>query len=312
MTGYRVRLARGWDDLATAERWQERLVEAERATAAEAAHRPVRELDYRERHALRSLGTVLHELGEIRRDLGRDDCIDVFMEAIELAADLGDRAGASACALNLGHAYQDLPEIRDPDQAETWYRRSLTVRPEKDFMGRGLCLGSLGSVARERFFEARKSGRPAAEIEAHLREAERLYREDLEVLPADAVVERAVAHRQLGNTYSDLGDSDRALLHYREAIAYEEMEGDRYGAASVRFNVALHLRDAGRLSDAMTYAQSALQGFEACGERGAELARKTRLLIDDVRERQGIRSETRSKVAAVLGSLPGMDELPRE
>lgn len=311
VTGYRVRLARERGETAAAEHWQERLVKAQRSAAAEAL-RNRSEHEREERYALRSLGTALHELGQIRREMAKSDCVGAYMEAIELAADLGDRAGASACALNLGHAYEDLPEIRDLDQAELWYRRSLAVRPKHDLMGRGLCLGSLGSVARERFLEAQDQQRPTDELRTHLHEARRLYHEDLDCLPTDAVSHRAVAHGQLGNTYGDLGETDRALFHYREAIRFEEMAADRFGAASQRYNAAFHLRESGSLSDAMSYAQSALRGFEASGERGTELVRKTRLLMDDIRERQGIRADTRQEMESVLGSVSILDELPPE
>ena len=312
VVGYRVRLARQRGDLALAERWQGQRVEAEREAAAAALATPRHDLQREERHALRDLGTSLHELGQIQREMGRAECVATYMEAIELAADLGDRAGASACALNLGHAYEDLPEVRDLDQAETWYDRSLAVRPEGDFLGRALCLGSLGSVARERFREARDKGGAAEELKAHLHQAKELYRKDLEILPADAVSHRAVAHQQLGNTYSDLRDGPAALFHYREAIRCEETAGDRFGAASARFNAALHLRDAGRLSDALSYAESALAGFEASKKRGEELVAKARVLIEDIRGRQEIREETRGQVESLLGDLSLLDELSFE
>ena len=39
-------------------------------------------------------------------------------------------------ALNLGNAYLSVPELRDLDQAEHWYRRSLSIRPADDRLGR--------------------------------------------------------------------------------------------------------------------------------------------------------------------------------
>ena len=94
--------------------------------------------------------------------------------------------------------------------------------------------------------------------------------------------------------------SAAALFHYREAIRCEEMAGDRFGAASARFNAALHLRGMGRLSDALSFAESALGGFEACGARGEDLVAKTQVLIEDVRGRQEIREETRGEVGSLL------------
>ena len=61
----------------------------------------------------------------------------------------------------------------------------------------------------------------------------------LELIPEDAVNDRAVTHNQLGMVYQHAGDIDRALPHYREAIRDEELQGDTYGAAQTRCNVAL-------------------------------------------------------------------------
>jgi hypothetical protein len=36
--------------------------------------------------------------------------------------------------------------LRDLGQAERWYRRSLELCDERDHLGRGRCVGQLGSV----------------------------------------------------------------------------------------------------------------------------------------------------------------------
>lgn len=301
--GYRARLARQKGKLDQAQKLQNLLVDTERATVSETLQRPVRELSHIARSKVRSFGAALHELGQIRRELGRSDCIDVYMEAIELAADLGDRAAASACALNLGHVYESIADVRDLDQAEIWYQRSHDVRPQQDRLGRAISLGSLGSVVRERFKEAREQGGSPQELEELLHKAAQLYREDLEALPLDAISHRAVAHVQLGNTLADLGETDEALSHYREAISLREKSGEIFEAASVRFNAARQLAEGGRLKDAELYAASSLQGFAACGDNAVDLVSKTQILIDDIRERQVIKTETREQVESVLGSL---------
>ena len=62
----------------------------------------------------------------------------------------------------------------------------------------------------------------------------RAYHQALELIPEDAVSDRAVTHNQLGNAYSHAGDIDRALPHYREAIRYFELAGGVYDAARTR------------------------------------------------------------------------------
>jgi tetratricopeptide (TPR) repeat protein len=74
----------------------------------------------------------------------------------------------------------------------------------------------------------------------------------------------AVAHNQLGLTYRNAGQLDRALPHYRESIRYEESAGNLYGAAQTRYNVALALVNARRFADARDYAHAALRNFRDC------------------------------------------------
>jgi len=137
-------------------------------------------------------------------------------------------------------------------------------------------------VAYERFGDARSRGARAEELLPWLDEAAGLYQQALEHFPPDAVDELAVAHNQLGNIYGDAGDLDRSLSHSREAIRYQEAQGNPYGASLTRRNVAVHLAQAGRRADALEYARAALRGFESYGERAAAEIEKTRRLIADI------------------------------
>jgi tetratricopeptide (TPR) repeat protein len=111
----------------------------------------------------------------------------------------------------------------------------------------------------------------------------RLYREALDLLPADAIDELDVIHNQLGSIYGDAGDLDCAMQHYRESIHYGEMQGNLYSAAQTRRNMAIVLFDAGRRADALEYAEAALRGFESYGERAAADIENTRGLIAAIR-----------------------------
>jgi tetratricopeptide (TPR) repeat protein len=106
----------------------------------------------------------------------------------------------------------------------------------------------------------------------------------LELFPPNAVDRLAVTHNQLGIIYKNAGDLERALPHYREAIRYDELTGDLYGAAQDRFNVALALAQAGRLADAREYALAALRNYETFGDRAAEKIQETRGLVARIEE----------------------------
>ena len=219
VTEYRVRLAQEERQWAEAERLQTVRVDWDRQRAAPALARPAGELESGERNAIRTLAVSLHELGQIRRELGRAECVPAYEEALELSERIGERAGAAICAFNLGHAF--IGSARPPRP-----RPGRALVPEepraarRDATGWGVarCLGQLGTVAWERFREARAAGRPEEELLRHLNEAARLYHEALDLLPPDAVNDLAVTHNQLGAIYGDAGDLDRAVQHYREAI----------------------------------------------------------------------------------------------
>lgn len=140
-------------------------------------------------------------------------------------------------------------------------------------------MNQLGQVACEHFEEARATHKPTNELTHYLITAAQFYHQALELLPPNAVDDLAVAHNQLGNIYNDAGDLDRALTHYREAVRYFEAAGDVYHAATVRFNVAIGLANAGRVPDALAYAQAALQGFSTFGDRAAADIQDTQGLI---------------------------------
>ena len=279
VTEYRVRLAQEGRSWAEAERLQQARVEWDRVRAGSLLALPRESLDGGKRNTVRNLAASLHELGRILREMESADCITAYEESSELAESIGDRAGAATCAANLGHAFMGLAALLDLDQAESWYRRSLELVDEGDRFGRGQRLGELGNVAYERFKQARAQKAGEADLLRHLNEAVGFYTQALALLPPDAVAELAVTHNQLGAIYGDAGDVDRALPHFRDAIRYEEQQGNIYGASQTRFNVSLALTQSARPEDALEYARAALRGFESYGESASEEAQRTRQVI---------------------------------
>ena len=186
VTEYRMRLAREVRDWAKAERLQQVCVEWNRRSAEDVLNRhtgrtqlpkiadetgppdserrppppdeppPLRDrlaavlpsLSDTDRNIIRSLAASVHDLGQIQRERGEPACIASYEESLGLSEQIGVRALAATCALNLGHAYtyMGIPGIRNLDQAEHWYRRSLELCDERDRLGRGKCQISLGNV----------------------------------------------------------------------------------------------------------------------------------------------------------------------
>lgn len=282
VTQYRMLLAQQARQWSEAERLQRINIEWIRKQAAAALEKPPDALDRTERYLIRTLAVSMERLGHIQCEQGKRECVKGYKEAIQLCQLIGDKVEESVCAFNLGHAYKDLSELRDLGNAEKWYRRSLELRDEDDRLGKAKGVMQLGAVAYQRFEEAREEGRPEKKLLKHLNEALRRYHEALEMIPEDAVDDLAVAHTELGNTYGDAGEVDRALEHHREAIRYWEKQDNLYGAGYARRNVAIGLTRAGRFADALEYAKAALRNFESYGERAAAEIERTNKLIAEI------------------------------
>ncbi|MAG35183.1 MAG: hypothetical protein CL878_02900 [Dehalococcoidia bacterium] len=290
VTEYRARLAMAARQWVEAERLQRVCVDWDRRRAAQALAAPPKELDARQRNAIRSLGVSLDNLARILREQGKAECVTAYEESLSIDQRLGDRSGEAVTSFSLGNAHLVIPAIRDLQKAEQWYERSLALNPEGDQQGRAHCLGQLGLVALDRFQEARKAQRSAGELEKLINDAAWRYHQALELLPADAVNDLAVTHNQLGIVYRNAGDLDRALQHYRESIRYKERMRDLFNAGTTRFNVALALAGAGRFVDAREYARAALRNYETYGERAAEEIAETQQLLEQIEaaaQRQG-------------------------
>jgi tetratricopeptide (TPR) repeat protein len=266
VTQHRVRLLQEARQWAEAERLQKLSVEWDRARAR--GDDPRRQ---------RTLAVSLHGLGEVQWKMGRAECIAAHRESFDLAQRIGDGPVAAVSAFNLGNAYLALQH--DLTEAGQWYRKSLELVSEGDWMGRAKCLGQLGHVARERFREARRAEQPGAVLLRHLDDTLGFYHQALEMTPADAIGQLAAIHNQLGATYGDVGQLDRALHHYREAIRCEESAGNLYGAAQTHYNVAVDLLNAGRFADARDYAHAALRNFQTYGASAQQDIQNTLDLI---------------------------------
>ncbi len=290
---YRVDLARDHDrDLPRAAALQERVVTWDRQQAAPAlalsADAP---LDRDQRNRIRTLAVSLEALGHILREQANPDCVQRYEEAIRQCQRINATAEEAVNHYNLGHAYKDIPAIRNLDAAETAYERSLDARAENDLLNRSITIKQIGMVHHARFDESRQRGELAETVLKHAQAAEQHYHRALVLCPPTALTALGPFHNELANLYNDVGQTERAREHYEKAAQYFEQTGNRHHAGGGRFNIAaMYLKAIRReatpsrrrdlLRRAQAYAQAALRDFQHYQGRAAAEEAKAQQLLD--------------------------------
>jgi tetratricopeptide (TPR) repeat protein len=278
-TEYRVRLAEAARDWPRAQKLQEAIIAWRRRDSVGAlAAEPVT-LSDSQRNAIRNLAVAIEGFSRILLEQDISACLDSFAESMSLYQRIGDRNAEGVVAYNLGHAYKDIPGVRDPDQAEHWYKRSLELLGAHDALGRSQVTAQLGAVAYRRFLDSREAGEAVEQPTRHLAEAATAYEQALQLLPTEDVPTRTTIHHQLGVIYAEGGLTDDALHHYRQSIQYEEQQDNLYGAGQSRQAAAIALWRAKRNREALLYAQAALRDFETAGQGTVPVAERVRQLI---------------------------------
>ena len=273
--GYRVDLAKDHDrDLPRAAAFQEKRVAWDRQQAAPAlALPPDAPLDAVQRNRIRTLGVSLAQLGHILREENNGDCVQSYEEAISHYKRVQDRTVEAITQYNLGHAYKDIPDIRNLDAAEAAYQRSLAVWAENDLLNRSKTIQQIGMVHHERFGEAQERREPAATVLKHAQAAEQQYLEALDLCPSTALSTFGPLHHELGSLYTDVGKTESAREHLEKAAQYFEQTGNCYHAGFARFSMALMYQQAVQrdsdptrqrdlLRRAEAYAQAAHRDFQ--------------------------------------------------
>ena len=226
--GYRVDLAREQErELGKAAALQEKRVAWNRRQAAAALALPAdAELDRVQRNRIRTLGVSVFVLGQILMEQGSADCVTAYEETIPYMRRIGDTAAEATAHFNLGHAYKDLPAIRDLDAAEAAYTRSLDGWAESDLLNRSATIKQIGMVHHERFNEARQQGATEAVQLAHAQAVEIQYQQALALCPPTAIADLAPLHNQLGQLYTEVGQFESARQHYEKCVQYDEQSGN--------------------------------------------------------------------------------------
>ncbi|MGE0082806.1 MAG: CHAT domain-containing protein [Desulfococcaceae bacterium] len=266
---YRVRMAMEEYDWYEAERLQTACVEFSRKKAAQYLQIPSENIESSGKNILHSLSASLNLLSGIQRKMGKANCVDNDKEAFSILTHSGDNAGAAVCALNIGEAYQEIPAIRNLEEVEKWYKRSIGLRNKKDHNGKGNCLIHLGLLAYKRFEEVQKGIKPKEIMIDHLINALNYCHNALKIIHPNAVNLLMSAHNTLGLIYDKTGNNDQSVSHYMKSIQFAEIAENYYDAGFTRYNIAVTLMQSGRIADALDYARAALRNFETYGNRAA-------------------------------------------
>jgi tetratricopeptide (TPR) repeat protein len=281
VTGQGARLSQKNQRLFRAEKLQELCVQWDREKAKASLGKQPDELEVEDKESYRGLADSLYHLSSILREQGTPS-IKVDEEAVALRERLGEKEPASAWAYEIGESYTEIPEIRELAQAERWLKRGLDLKREEDRVGRAKCLAQLGRIAWVRFNDARKSERPEPELRRYLNDARMYYQAALEHDPPEDYATLARHHEELGHISQAVGDFERALPHYREAIRYYDLCGNLQAASSARFNLGIDLRNAGRLAEARKLALTAREGFQRLGKSETEMLQRTNALLEHI------------------------------
>jgi tetratricopeptide (TPR) repeat protein len=177
-----------------------------------------------------------------------------------------------------------VPGLRDLDQAERRYQRSLSLRDVADQLGRAKCLGQLSRVALDRFDDAHAARQPEQVLIGHLNAALHGYQQALDMTPAGDHETRATIENQLGNVYRPAEDTRQALRHYQQAIQHNEARGNVSGAGQTRYNIALLLDAHGRAAEALPYARAALANYHQASPGAADKVTRAEQLIADLQQ----------------------------
>jgi tetratricopeptide (TPR) repeat protein len=295
----RIRLAMRQGSFTWALELQKVAASWDRQQVEDAIGLPFQELDIRQRSGLLNLAESLNRLGAIARS-DAAPLHGVEEEAIELCEKLGEDIRAADWSYDLALNYTEAPGIRDLSRAEKWLRRGLEYLPDQH-PAKAKFLAALGQVSWERFRAARQGERPESELIRHLADSRQYYQRAIEHDASSDYESLAKHNLQYGHASYSMGDVDRALPHYREAIRYDQLRRHTFGAAKTRFNLAIALRDVGRLGESRKYAVAAfgeLQRIE--GPISEDLFDRARKLVMNIENRLEEKRKKRNRVDATL------------
>lgn len=273
---------RRWQD---AEHWQRKIVAQQQSQIQPWLSLPKKELSEDQQGEILSVGTLLENLAGILTHQSKAECIDIYIQAIELFKTVDASYLQARCALNLGDIYMTLPGSIDISRSIEWISESLRLRDAYDIEGRALCFSQLGQA----ILTTVESTEPNDIKERFdlLAQALEFGNQALALLSWSPQAGDALAktHYLLARLYGHQRNTNKASVHFRQALEYAE--DDQIGVICHSF--AQMLLDTANsheaLQDALAYANRALNAFESMAVSPLDLVKITQNLIRQITQR---------------------------
>ncbi len=257
---------------------QNMATQAERTRVKDFLGRPANKLNRAQKTTLASFAETLHRLASVQR-LDAKPSHEAEDQAFELAMRAEAFDQASVWCLETGASYTESPSIKNLDRAELWLKRGFELADDRPAL-RAKLFALLGQAFWQRFREDRRNERPVAELKNHLTHGLRSYEMAIEHTRNDDPRRLSELWLYYGHVHYSMGQIERAIPHYRQSIRYDVENGDACSAARTRFNIAIALRDLGRLGEARRYATQAYnESLELGGLAPENIVERSRRLI---------------------------------
>jgi len=262
---------------------------------------PLAALNDQEKMLLQNLMRTFLSTGSMLYEIGNKDSIQFFEQAFGLAVKLEMQGDPAVIAHHIGSAYIHLSqdhvgvgnlgitstelvnaqpanaESNDLTKAYEWFNLGVNICDQNDYYMRSFLYSDLGQIMYIQYHQKSMHGQlDKDEFTVLNKKAEDYYQLALHCLQQcvneggatpNILESLAGVTNELGNIYKDIRDVEKALYYYQESIRYEEQRGNRYGAGTSCTNIAILLVIAERYQDALKYYQTALDIYQACGDR---------------------------------------------
>ncbi len=180
--------------------------------------------------------------------------IEYYERSLEIAKEIGDKAGESICYAGLGTAYHDLGDFK---KAIEYYERSLEIFKEiGNKAGESTCYTGLGNAYLNL---------------GDFKKAIGYYERSLEIKKeiGDKAGE-STCYTGLGNAYHDLGDFKKAIGYYERSLEIKKEIGDKAGESICYAGLGTAYHDLGNIKKAIEYHERSLEIFKEIGNKAGE------------------------------------------